>query len=93
MPIFSLAVYQHQVFLLSLLMNSQILDKIQNIILFDIYQMMQQAELHKNTSIAIIIYFIQNLQLYNSVVGAVMVMVVDHLNHATTGLPCWSIIK
>ena len=65
-------------------------------ILFDIYQMMQQAELHKNTSIAIIIYFIQNLQLSNSVVGAVMVtLVVDHLNHATatTALPCWSIIK
>ena len=33
---------------------------------------MQQADLHKNPSIAIIIYFIQNLQLSNSVVGAVI---------------------
>ena len=64
------------------------------------YLMMQPAEVHKNASIAIIIYFIQNLQLSNSVVGAELVMlvvVVDHLNHATTtqlhSLPCWSIIK
>ena len=39
--------------------------------------MMQQAQVHKNASIAVIIYFIQNLQLSNSVVGALMVVVVD----------------
>ena len=38
--------------------------------------MMQQAQVHKNASIAVIIYFIQNLQLSNSVVGALMVVVV-----------------
>ena len=36
--------------------------------------MMQQAQVHKNASIAVIIYFIQNLQLSNSVVGALMVV-------------------
>ena len=61
-------------------------------ILFDMNQVMQQADLHKNTSIAIIIYFIQNLQLSNSVVGAGMVMVVDHLNHATTAPPCCGVL-
>ena len=46
--------------------------------------MMQQAEVHKNASIAIIIYFIQNLQLSNSVVGAGMVMAMAMVDHATT---------
>ena len=46
--------------------------------------MMQQAQVHKNASIAVIIYFIQNLQLSNSVVGAVMVMAMVMVDHATT---------
>ena len=63
----------------SLLMNSQNIKYW--IILFDII-IWWCNHCIKNASIAIIIYFIQNLQLSNSVVGAVMVLLVveDHLS-------------